>query len=39
MQEEIDRSLMTSRLGPKQIADLYPEYPYDRNKTITQNGA
>ncbi|MFD8419856.1 penicillin acylase family protein [Streptomyces sp. NPDC059466] len=39
MQEEIDRSLMTSRLGPKQIADLYPEYPYDRNKTITQEGA
>ncbi|MEU1530423.1 penicillin acylase family protein [Streptomyces fagopyri] len=39
MQEEIDRSLMTSRLGPQQIADLYPEYPYDRNKTITQNGA
>ncbi|MER6434954.1 penicillin acylase family protein [Streptomyces sp. NPDC001185] len=39
MQEEIDRSLMTSRLGPKQIADLYPEYPYDRNKAITQEGA
>ncbi|WP_393081912.1 penicillin acylase family protein [Streptomyces sp. LN704] len=39
MQEEIDRSLMTSRLGPKQIADLYPEYPYGRNKTITQEGA
>jgi penicillin amidase len=38
MQDEIDRSLMTSRLGPKQIADLYPEYPYSRNKTITQEG-
>ncbi|MER5661009.1 penicillin acylase family protein [Streptomyces mirabilis] len=38
MQEEIDRSLMTSRLGPKQIADLYPEYPYSRNKAITQEG-
>ncbi|MFD7878376.1 penicillin acylase family protein [Streptomyces sp. NPDC059766] len=38
MQDEIDRSLMTSRLGPKQIADLYPEYPYDRNKTIVQEG-
>ncbi|MDX3757682.1 penicillin acylase family protein [Streptomyces mirabilis] len=38
MQDEIDRSLMTSRLGPKQIADLYPEYPYGRNKTITQEG-
>ncbi|WP_406372551.1 penicillin acylase family protein [Streptomyces sp. NBC_00647] len=39
MQEEIDRSLMTSRLGPKQIADLYPEYPYSRNKTIVQTGS
>ncbi|AVH58195.1 MULTISPECIES: penicillin acylase family protein [Streptomyces] len=39
MQEEIDRSLMTSRLGPKQIADLYPEYPYSRNGTIVQEGA
>ena len=38
MQDEIDRSLMTSRLGPKQIADLYPEYPYDRNKTIVREG-
>ncbi len=24
--------------GPEQIADLYPEYPYGRNKTITQEG-
>ncbi|MFF3613539.1 penicillin acylase family protein [Streptomyces sp. NPDC002580] len=39
MQDEIDRSLMTSRLGPKQIADLYPEYPYSRNKTIVQTGS
>lgn len=38
MQDEIDRSLMTSRLGPKQIADLYPDYPYSRNKAITQEG-
>ncbi|MFE7842112.1 penicillin acylase family protein [Streptomyces sp. NPDC057474] len=38
MQDEIDRALMTSRLGPKQIADLYPQYPYDRNKTIVQEG-
>lgn len=38
MQSEIDRSLMTSRLGPKQIADLYPEYPYGRNKPIVQKG-
>lgn len=39
MQDEIDRSLMTSRLGPSQIKDLYPEYPYDRNKPIVQEGA
>ncbi|MFF4353260.1 penicillin acylase family protein [Streptomyces sp. NPDC001530] len=38
MQEEIDRSLMTSRLGPQQIAQLYPDYPYSRNKTIVQEG-
>ncbi|WP_030673656.1 penicillin acylase family protein [Streptomyces sp. NRRL B-1347] len=39
MQDEIDRSLMTSRLGPSQIKDLYPDYPYDRNKPIVQEGA
>ncbi|MGC0331404.1 penicillin amidase [Streptomyces sp. SAI-170] len=38
MQDEIDRALMTSRLGPKQIADLYPAYPYGRNKAIVQEG-
>ncbi|WP_128431488.1 penicillin acylase family protein [Streptomyces cyaneus] len=38
MQDEIDRALMTSRLGPKEIADLYPDYPYSRNKTIVQAG-
>ncbi|WP_324783254.1 penicillin acylase family protein [Streptomyces sp. H51] len=38
MQEEIDRALMTSRLGPKQIKDLYPDYPYSRNKAIVQEG-
>ncbi|WP_405771981.1 penicillin acylase family protein [Streptomyces sp. NBC_01538] len=39
MQDEIDRSLLTSRLGPQQIADLYPEYPYSRNKPIVREGA
>ncbi|MFC7306191.1 penicillin acylase family protein [Streptomyces monticola] len=39
MQDEIDRSLMYSRLGPKQIQDLYPEYPYDLHKPIVQEGA
>ncbi|MGW6957674.1 penicillin acylase family protein [Streptomyces chartreusis] len=38
MQDEVDRALMTSRLGPKEIADLYPQYPYSRNKTIVQAG-
>ncbi len=38
MQDEIDRALMTSRLGPKQIADLYPAYPYDRNKPVVREG-
>ncbi|WP_109005233.1 penicillin acylase family protein [Streptomyces rishiriensis] len=38
MQDEIDRALMTSRLGPQQIADLYPEYPYGRNQPIVQDG-
>ncbi|NJP49873.1 penicillin acylase family protein [Streptomyces sp. SBST2-5] len=38
MQDEIDRALMTSRLGPKQIADLYPAYPYSRNKPVVREG-
>ncbi|WP_086794420.1 penicillin acylase family protein [Streptomyces thermovulgaris] len=38
MQDEIDRALMTSRLGPKQIKDLYPDYPYSRNKPIVSQG-
>ncbi|MGW1378931.1 penicillin acylase family protein [Streptomyces sp. NPDC002446] len=39
MQEEIDRSLMTSRFTPEQIAQLYPAYPYKRNKPIVDGGA
>ncbi|MBL1082042.1 penicillin acylase family protein [Streptomyces actinomycinicus] len=38
MQDEVDRALMTSRLGPQQIQDLYPAYPYGRNKPIVQEG-
>ncbi|MFF2523836.1 penicillin acylase family protein [Streptomyces liangshanensis] len=38
MQDEIDRSLMTSRLSAKQIAELYPTYPYDRNAPIVDEG-
>ncbi|MGW1890198.1 penicillin acylase family protein [Streptomyces sp. NPDC002004] len=39
MQEEIDRSLMTSRLGPSQIKDLYPEYPYALHQPIVTDGS
>ncbi|MFF4900860.1 penicillin acylase family protein [Streptomyces sp. NPDC001068] len=38
MQDEIDRALMTSRLDQQQIKDLYPDYPYSRNKAIVQEG-
>lgn len=38
MQDEIDRSLLTSRLSEKQIKDLYPPYPFERNKPIVQKG-
>ncbi|KAF4408892.1 penicillin acylase family protein [Streptomyces lycii] len=39
VQDEIDRSLLSSRLSKEQIEDLYPEYPYDRNKPVVQDGA
>ncbi|MFJ7493080.1 penicillin acylase family protein [Streptomyces sp. NPDC097727] len=39
MQDEIDRSLMTSRLDAKQIEDLYPPYPYKKHKPIVDGGA
>ncbi|MFD1828545.1 penicillin acylase family protein [Streptomyces desertarenae] len=39
MQDEIDRALLSSRLTEKQIEELYPGYPYDRNKPIVQEGA
>nr|WTB31803.1 penicillin acylase family protein [Streptomyces sp. NBC_00830] len=39
MQDEIDRSLMTSRLSQKQIEDLYPAYPYDKHRPIVDQGA
>ncbi|MGW2368412.1 penicillin acylase family protein [Streptomyces sp. NPDC001667] len=38
MQDEIDRSLAATRLSPKQIDQLYPAYPYDRNKPIVEGG-
>ncbi|MEU7134687.1 penicillin acylase family protein [Streptomyces sp. NPDC046261] len=39
LQDEIDRSLAASRLSPQQIEELYPAYPYDRNKPIVEGGA
>ncbi|PWI45980.1 penicillin acylase family protein [Streptomyces sp. ICBB 8177] len=39
MQDEIDRALMTSRLTPAQIQQLYPSYPYSRNSPIIQGGS
>ncbi|MFE0643895.1 penicillin acylase family protein [Streptomyces sp. NPDC058877] len=38
MQDEIDRSLMTSRLSAKQIKELYPEYPYALHQPILGGG-
>ncbi|MEU3303336.1 penicillin acylase family protein [Streptomyces sp. NPDC006678] len=39
MQDEIDRSLMTSRLSQAQIKQLYPEYPYDLHQPVVQGGS
>ncbi|MGW4228473.1 penicillin acylase family protein [Streptomyces sp. NPDC004980] len=39
MQDEIDRSLLTSRLSKEQIKDLYPAYPFDENDPIVGQGA
>ncbi|MER7758633.1 penicillin acylase family protein [Streptomyces sp. NPDC097619] len=39
MQDEIDRALMTSRLSKEQIAELYPPYPFDRNRPIVEGGS
>ncbi|MDN3054707.1 penicillin acylase family protein [Streptomyces sp. SRF1] len=39
MQDEVDRALASNRLSAKQIDELYPPYPYSRNKPIVQGGA
>nr|WSX51475.1 penicillin acylase family protein [Streptomyces sp. NBC_00974] len=39
MQDEIDRALMTGKLSQAQIDDLYPPYPFDRNKAIVEGGS
>ncbi|MFE3644719.1 penicillin acylase family protein [Streptomyces sp. NPDC059169] len=38
MQDEIDRSLMTSRLDEKQIKQLYPAYPYELHQPVLPDG-
>ncbi|MFD7639890.1 penicillin acylase family protein [Kitasatospora sp. NPDC059795] len=38
LQEEIDRSLLTQNFSTEQIAQLYPDYPVDRNGTIVKTG-
>ena len=38
MQDEIDRSLLTSRLTPAQIKQLYPAYPYELHEPILDRG-
>ncbi|MFD8411723.1 penicillin acylase family protein [Streptomyces sp. NPDC059650] len=38
MQDEIDRALMTNKLSQQQIDELYPPYPFDRNKPIVDGG-
>ncbi|WP_354642003.1 penicillin acylase family protein [Kitasatospora camelliae] len=38
LQEEIDRSLLAQDFGTDKVAQLYPDYPYDRNGTIVKTG-
>ncbi|MFJ8017609.1 penicillin acylase family protein [Streptomyces sp. NPDC096339] len=38
MQDEIDRALMSSTLSQAQIDELYPPYPFDRNRPIVEGG-
>ncbi|OMI39641.1 penicillin acylase family protein [Streptomyces sparsogenes] len=39
MQDEVDRALARSRLSAKEVEELYPAYPYGRNKPIVGSGA
>ncbi|MCZ7414771.1 penicillin acylase family protein [Streptomyces sp. WMMC897] len=38
LKQEVDRSLMSTRLDEEQIEDLYPAYPYDRHRPIVEGG-
>jgi penicillin amidase len=39
MQDEVDRGLMSARLSPEEIAQLYPPYPYGGHQPIVDQGA
>src|SRR5699024_10222224 len=34
LEDEIDRAILTSELDEEQVADLFPDYPYDTRPTI-----
>jgi penicillin amidase len=38
MTDEVDRSLATAELDPEQIGLLYPDYPYEQNRPIVDQG-
>ncbi|GAA4687891.1 penicillin acylase family protein [Streptomyces chumphonensis] len=39
VEDEIDRSLLSTRLDEEQIEDLYPDYPTERHRPIVEGGA
>lgn len=39
MQDEVDRAMASTRLDASQIAQLYPDYPYDRHRPTLEGGA
>lgn len=36
--QELARALLAARLPQKRVAELYPDYPYDRNRPIVDEG-
>ena len=39
MEDEIQRGLLSGGQSPEDIADLYPDYPYDRHRPAVDQGA
>ena len=39
MEDEIQRGVMSGRLTTREIAELFPPYPYDRHRPIVEQGA